>query len=159
VTDIPILNSPSFKGLSTKAQWLFFTALNVEKPRRCGVVDVWPKRIAQIATGTTEADVTEAALELDAAGVAYFDADTDELMFPGYLTEVTPVNNKRMMIAVVNSVEGVASHKLVGLVVHELIELRTATPDAAVWGDPRVVELMQRPAVDPSDLAPGGARS
>lgn len=150
----PIINNPTFKSLSIEAQWVFFTALD-EKPRRCGIVDLWPKRIAKLSKGATEEDVVAGATELDRAGVAYFDAETDELLFPGYLTEVTNVNNPRMMIAAVNSVQGVVSHKLVGLVVHELKQLHQQNPGSKAWADPRVVELMARPAIDPADLAGG----
>jgi len=155
--DNPIINNPTFKSLTIRAQWVFFTALD-ERPRRCGIVDVWPKRIAKLSRTTTEEDVVEGAKELDRAGVAYFDAETDELLFPGYLTEVTNVNNPRMMIAAVNSVQGVVSHKLVGLVVHELKQLRQQNPDAKAWEDPRVAELMARPAVDPADLTGGAGK-
>lgn len=153
----PIINNPTFKALTIRAQWVFFTALD-ERPRRCGIVDLLPKRIAKLSATTTEDDVVLGARELDAAGVAYFDEDTDEMLFPGYLAEVTNVNNPRMMIAAVNSIQGVSSHKLVGLVIHELQQLRSANPKAKAWGDPRVVELMQRPAVDPADLAGGAGK-
>lgn len=153
----PIINNPTFKSLSVNAQWVFFTALD-ERPRRCGIVDVWPKRIAKLSATTTEQDVIDGATELDRAGVAYFDAETDELLFPGYLSEVTNVNNPRMMIAAVNSTQGVVSHKLIGLVVHELQQLRTANPDSKAWDDARVAELMARPAVNPADLAGGAAK-
>lgn len=153
----PIINNPTFRSLTVRAQWVFFTALD-ERPRRCGIVDLLPKRIAKLSTTTTEDDVVLGAQELDAAGVAYFDEETDELLFPGYLTEVTNVNNPRMMIAAVNSVRGVASHKLVGLVVHELMQLRRQNPDAKAWSDDRVAELMARPAVDPADLSGGAAK-
>lgn len=150
----PIINNPTFRSLSINAQWLFFAALD-ERPRRCGIVDIWPKRIAKVSRGATEENVVSGAKELDSKGVAYFDAETDELFFPGYLSEVTNVNNARMMIAAVNSVRDVASHKLVGLVVHELQQLRRENPDSKAWEDPRVAELMARPAVDPADLAGG----
>jgi hypothetical protein len=153
----PIINTLAFKSLSVGAQWVFFTALG-EGPRRCGIVDVWPKRISKLSTTTTEDDVVQGAKELDRAGVAYFDDTTDELLFPGYLTEVTNVKNSRHVIAVVNSVQGVASHKLVGLVIHELQALRAEQPEAAIWDDPRVVELMARPAIDPTNLAGGAGK-
>jgi hypothetical protein len=148
----PIINNPTFKSLTINAQWVFFTALD-EGPRRCGIVDLWPKRIAKTAAGVTEEQVVSGAQELDRAGVAYFDDETDEMLFPGYLAEVTNVNNPRMMVAAVNSVQGVASHRLVGMVVSELHQLREQHPTAAAWDDPRVVELMARPAVAPAPLA------
>lgn len=148
----PIINNPTFRSLTVNAQWLFFAALD-EGPRRCGIVDIWPKRIAKVSAGATEENVVLGAKELDSKGVAYFDETTDELLFPGYLTEVTNVNNPRMMIAAVNSVAGVASHKLVGMVVHELQQLREQNPDAKAWADPRVAELMARPTVTPAVMA------
>jgi hypothetical protein len=151
-TERPIVDTPTFQALSVNAQWVFFAALH-EGPRRCGIVDLWPKRIAKTANGATEEQVVSGAQELDQAGVAYFDAETDELLLPGYLADVTNVNNPRMMIAAVNSVQGVASHRLVGMVVSELQQLREQNPTAAVWDDPRVVELMARPAIAPAPLA------
>ena len=151
-TENPITDTPEFRALSVNAQWVFFAALQ-EGPRRCGIVDLWPKRIAKTAIDTTEEDVVTGAAELDRAGVAYFDPETDELLLPGYLGEITNVNNPRMMIAAVNSVVGVVSHRLVGMVVTELQQLREQAPQASVWNDPRVVELMARPAVELAPLA------
>lgn len=156
MTDYPV-NNPAFKECSMRAQWVFFAAL-LEGPRRCGVVDVWPKRIAKLSATSTTTDVYEGALELDRAGIVYFDAETDEMMFPGYLAAVTPITNKRMLIAVVNSIRGITSLKLIGLVVHELKQLRAEHPDAAVWNDPRVVEWLTRPALDPADIAGGASK-
>jgi len=156
VTEYPNSN-PAFKECSMLAQWVFYSALN-EGPRRCGVVDVWPKRIAQLAAGAQADDVTEGALELDRAGVVYFDDETDEMMFPGYLAAVTPITNKRMLIAVVNSIRGITSMKLIALVVGELQQLRAEHPAAAVWNDPRVIEWLDRPALAPADLAGGVAK-
>jgi len=151
-TDNPIASSPEFQALTVNAQWVFFAALR-EGPRRCGIVDLWPKRIAKTSNGATEDYVIAGAVELDRAGIAYFDAETDELLLPGYLADVTNVNNPRMMIAAVNSVQGVASHRLVGMVVTELQQLREQAPTLPVWDDPRVVELMARPAIAPAPLA------
>lgn len=156
MTENPILSTPQFKALTPGAQWLFYAALK-EGPRRCGIVDVWPKRYAQLAAGQTEEAVTAAAFELDRAGVVVFDEETDELLFPGYLAEVTPVNNPRMMIAVVNSLAGVVSQKLIGVVIWELQQLQQQHPTATVWDDDRVIEIMKRPAIDPSTLSAGAS--
>jgi hypothetical protein len=157
VTENPIISTPAFKGLSVPAQWLFFTALR-EGPRRCGVVDVWPKRYSQLATGLDEDAIIGAALELDRAGVVIFDDETDEMLLPGYLTEVTPVNNKRMLIAVVNSIRGITSMKLIALIVGELQKLRAEHPDVAAWTDPRIRFWLDRTALTPADLAGGAAK-
>lgn len=153
-TSPSILRHPDLKNVTAADQWLYFTALG-EGPRRCGIVDVWPKRYSQLAAGVTEDMITGAANELDRAGLVFFDEETDEMLFPGYLTEVTNVNNPRMMIAVVNSLTGVVSQKLVGLVVWELQQLREQNPAAKVWDDGRVIEALKRPAVDPEDLRAG----
>lgn len=154
MTESTILRNPKLKNVGVMGQWLYYTALS-ENVRRCGIVDVWPKRYSQFASNVTEEEITNAALELDQAGAAYFDEETDELLYPGYLTDVTPVNNSRMMIAVVNSIAGVVSQKLIGLVVWELQQLREQHPKAKVWNDPRVIAALSRPAVDPADLTAG----
>lgn len=157
MTEYPTNPSPAFKSLSARAQWLFFAALN-EGPRRCGVVDVWPKRYSQLAADISEDTVMDAALELNDAGIVYFDDETDEMMFPGYLAAITPITNKRMLIAVVNSIRGITSMKLIGVIVHELQQLRAEHPEAAVWNDPRVAGWLARPALDPADLAGGASK-
>jgi len=157
VTEYPTSLTPEFKGLSARAQWLYFAALR-EGPRRCGVVDVWPKRYSQLAADVSEGSVMDAARELDRAGVVYFDDETDEMMFPGYLAAITPITNKRMLIAVVNSIRGITSMKLIALVVGELQKLQAEYPDVAVWNDPRVRFWLDRTALDPADLAGGAAK-
>lgn len=154
MTEQTILRNPKLKNVDAPAQWLYYTALS-EGVRRCGIVDVWPKRFATFAADVTEQDITDAALALDRAGVVHFDAETDEMLYPGYLTEVTNVKNSRHVIAVVNSIAGVVSQKLIGLAIWELGQLREQTPTAGVWNDPRVVAALSRPAIDPADLTAG----
>jgi hypothetical protein len=142
MTETTIIDSPKFKALTWSAQWLFFAALR-EGPRPCGVIDVWPKRYAELAPNLDEQFIIDQARELDAAGVMLYDPDTDQMMFPGYLTDVTPPNNARKVIAVINSLQGVRSEKLLSAAMKELLELREATPAAPVWNDPRVVEALE----------------
>jgi hypothetical protein len=138
MTESTITNSPKFRGLDWQAQWLFFTALR-EGPRPCGIIDVYPKRYAQLSPGIDEQFIITQAKALESAGVMLRDAETDEMMFPGYLTEVTAPKNARKVIAVVNSLRDVASAKLRAVAMQELRDLHDATPDAPVWNDQRVV--------------------
>jgi hypothetical protein len=151
MTENTIVNSPKFKALTWQAQWLFFAALR-EGPRPCGVVDVWPERSAKLAPDTDAQLIIEQAHALDTGGVMFYDAETDEMMFPGYLTEVTAPNNARKVIAVVNSLQTVRSQKLAGLAVWELQQLRDTHPDAPVWNDPRAVAALARPSINPASL-------
>jgi len=141
MTETSVTSSPQFRALTWQAQWLFFTALR-EGPRPCGVIDVWPKRYAQLTPGIDEQFIVDQAHALDDGGIMLYDPETDEMMFPGYLSDVTPANNARKVIAVVNSLASVRSPKLAEAVLRELQQLRDDNPDAPVWNDPRAVAAL-----------------
>lgn len=137
----PITDSPTFRGLNWQAQWLFYNALR-EGPRPCGVIDVWPKRYAQLSAGIDEQFIVKQARELAASGIVLYDAETDEMMFPGYMADVTPANNARKVVAVVNSLKHVKSPALLAAAVRELEQLRESSPNAPAWADRRVIEAL-----------------
>lgn len=138
---LEVISNPKFRALDWQAQWLFFTALR-EGPKPCGVIDVSPKRYARLAPGIDEEFIITQANALDAAGVMLYDPETDEMMFPGYLTEATAPKNARKVIAVVNSLRMVVSPELRDAAIKELKELRKNTPDAPVWDDERVMDVI-----------------
>jgi len=142
MTDTPFHSTPEFRALSWQAQWLFFNALK-DGPSRCGVVDVWPKRYAELSAAVTEQNIIEWAREIAAGGVALYDEATDELMLPGYMADVTPANNARKVIAVVNAIKAVRSPEIAAAALQELRQLRANNPDAAVWNDPRAAALLE----------------
>lgn len=149
----PTPENEAFRGLSLRAQWLYY-AVNEAGLRRCGIADLWPRRYAQTADGVTEPEIVEAARELHEAGIAVYDETADEVFFPGYIGRMTNLNNPRMVVAVINSLRDVASLDLQGVVVWELQQARADRPESPAWKDPRVAETLQRRAVAPEDFSP-----
>jgi hypothetical protein len=144
MTLTPFHSTPEFKALTWHAQWIYYNALRAGAgPTRCGVVDLWPKRYAELSPDVTEQDVIEWAKELAESGAAIYDDTTDELMLPGYMAAVTPAKNDRKVIAVVNALQAVRSPLLAAAAVAELKQLRDENPDAPVWNDPRAVAALE----------------
>lgn len=153
MTITPAPEGDSFRGLSLRAQWLYY-AVNEAGLRRCGIADLWPRRYSQAADGVTEIEIVEAARELHDAGIAVYDETADEIFFPGYIARTTNLNNPRMVVAVINSLRDVASLDLHGVVVWELNQTRADRPESPAWSDDRVAETLRRPSIAPADFAP-----
>lgn len=121
--------------LSTDAFWLYWH-LNSFNRSKAGVADWRPKRAARHSGScNTEELVRAAADELQAAGLALFDEDTEEVFIRSHARNDKVLNRGGMGKNVLKAYWQVHSEQLRAMIVFELRRLREDDPGRAAWAD------------------------
>jgi hypothetical protein len=138
-----------FRLLSMPAQHLYFVLLTSNGLNYCGVTDWRPKRIAAGAGGWNVDEVRDAAVELADRLYVAVDEDTEEILLRSFIRNDGFMEQTTVAAAMVRAYGSVASKGLRGIVVHELLRLKSESPEMKGWkyADP----LLENVAVDPSD--------
>ncbi|MET7989843.1 hypothetical protein ABZU76_02930 [Amycolatopsis sp. NPDC005232] len=154
---LSIWTDPDFRALSVEAQHLYLLILTSPSLSYAGVADWRPKRIAALASGWVAGAVETAAAELQASRFLIVDEATDEVLVRSFLRHDGLMAREFMATAAAKAYEGVASARIRGVIVHELLRLRRDEPSLFGWSSKRLLAVLQDPSVDPSEMDPSEA--
>lgn len=152
---LSIWGDDGFRGLTPRAQHLYFTLLTHPQLSYCGVTDWRPRRLRALATGWQEDGFHSAAIELAVKLFIVVDEDTEEVLVRSFIRHDGLMNQPRMAVSVVRAYDAVASQPIRKVVVHELQRLYADQPELKGWGKDVARGLLERPAVDPEDFPTG----
>jgi hypothetical protein len=122
-----------FRALSPPAQHLYFVLLTSPKLDYCGATDWRPARIAQLAGGWSPQSVEIAGQELAETGYIVVDADAEEVLLRSFVRHDELMEQPNLAVAMKKAHMSLASSVLRGVVIHELMRLRTDKPDLKGW--------------------------
>lgn len=137
--------------VSPEAQHLYFV-LYTWPPSLCGAGDWQPRKIASRARGWTVPRVLDAAEELIAGDFLLIDLDTEEHLIRSWVKHDGLYRVQNMAVSVANARANLASRKLKGVVVHELLKLRLAEPKLDSWNKDAVRKMLEQKAIDPASV-------
>jgi hypothetical protein len=144
-----IWGDDEWRDLSPEAQHLYFV-LYTWPPTFCGAGDWQPRKIAPRARGWEVPQVLDAAEELVAGEFVLIDLDTDEHLVRSWIKHDGLYRQPNMAVSMVNARANLASRKLRGVVVHEVLKLRKAEPKLESWKRDTVSKMLDQTAIDPS---------
>lgn len=141
-----------WRMLSRDEQWLYMLLLSSPKTNRAGF-SVWkPGGIANLAGGTSTADVLRIAGQLVEKHFIVVDFDTEELVIRSFIRHDGVLKQPNMMVTMATDWAGAYSQTLRGVVAHELNRLRDETPDASIWEHPRIQTMLAANRIDAKTL-------
>lgn len=120
------------------------------------MADWRPKRISPLSGDGTPADVEMSAAELERGLFIITDEDTEEVLIRSFLKHDGLLQKPNVTKAMLAAFSSVSSAKLRGIIVHELRKLSVRFPDWRAFGMSDVRELLEREAVNPSEMVPEG---
>lgn len=144
-----IWGDDEWRDLSPQAQHLYFV-LYTGPPSFCGGGDWQPRKLAARARGWVADDVDEAASELQDGLFLLLDLDTDEYLLRSWIKHDGLYRVQNMAVSMANSRAALASRKLRGVVVFEVLKLRETEPKLDSWNKDAVSKMLGQTAVDPS---------
>lgn len=149
--NVSVWGSSQFRGLSPKAQHLYFALVTSPGLSYVGVADWRPNRLAALSEGWTARSVEEAAKELEKARTVVIDRDTEEALIRRWMKYDGLINQPRMAVSAANAYAATASARLRGVIVHELRRLRDEEPDLKGWGQEKLQEVLNEPSAPPPE--------
>jgi hypothetical protein len=147
---LALWDDDAWLNLTPAAQHLYLVLSTTPGLTHAGVADWRPARLAARAAGWTSEDVVSAGKELQGAGQVVIDESTEEVLLVRFLADDGLMKQPNMAVAMLRAHSAIASRTLRGVVVWVLQRLREASPDLAGWGGKGVLELLDRPSIDPS---------
>lgn len=145
---IDMWGDSAWRALSRDAQWLYELLLTHPDTNRAGVSDWRPGRLAQMATGTTAADIRRFADELADGYFVVIDDETEEVLIRSFVKYDGVLKQPNMTVTMANDWTGVASKKLRAVVAHEVHRIRDRHPDWNIWGLEKLSTLLESPTLD-----------
>ena len=145
---IDMWGDADWRSLSRDAQWLYELLLTHPDTNRAGVCDWRPGRLAQMASGTTRADVKRAAAELQARFFIVIDEETEEVLVRSYVKYDGVLKQPNLSVTMAKDWSGVGSTRLRAVVAFEVQRLRLTRPEWPVWGNEKLQTLLSTPGLD-----------
>ena len=149
---LDLWNDDDFRVLTRAAQLLYIQLLTSATLNYAGVADWRPKRIAPLSGDGTPADVEAAAAELERGLFIVTDNDTEEVMVRSFLKHDGLLQKPNVTKAMISAFGAISSSKLRGVIVHELTRLSVKFPEWRAFAMKEVQELLEREAINPSEL-------
>lgn len=142
---LTIWTDPDFRGVSTDAQWLYFTMLTHESLNYCGVMDWRPARLAAMNDDMTIERVEHAAWELGQQHMIAVDPDTEEALVRSFVRHDGVLKQPNPTKGMVREFGGIASLKLMELVAREVRRAFDENPDwrGRVYAEPVLKQFME----------------
>lgn len=100
-------------------------------------------------------DFYTGAVELADKAWLVIDSDSEEALVRSFLRHDPVLHQPRLAVSMVKAYDKVASATLRAAVVHELRRLHFDQPRLKAWEDERVLNILDHPAVDGKEIAPG----
>lgn len=147
--NLAIWQDVDFRGLPREAQHLYLVLWSDPGLNYCGVTDWRPGRIASRAAGWTAGEVQEAADCLEARRFLVIDPETEEVLIKSWIRFDGLIGHHIMAVSMAKAFATVSSNDIRGVIVHELGRLKDKEPDLAGWSKPKVMDVLDQPAVDP----------
>ncbi|QQG96188.1 hypothetical protein HBE99_04395 [Mycobacteroides chelonae] len=95
--------------------------------------------------------VLDAAEELVAGEFMLIDLDTEEHLLRSWIKHDGLYRIQNMAVSIANARNNLASRVLRGVVVHELLKLRSAEPNLDSWNRDTVIKMLEQHPINPSD--------
>lgn len=149
--NVGMWGDPDFRALPAPAQHLYLMLWTSPGLSYCGVHDWRPGRLAVRAGGVAADDLRVIARCLEARHFVVLDDDTEEILVRSWMRFDQIMKKPRLAISCIAAYSEVASDLLRGVVVHELQKIRSLEPDWSSWGDSRVQQVLEQPAIDAKD--------
>lgn len=141
-----------WRALSRDAQWLYELLLTHPETNRAGVCDWRPGRLAQMAAGTTAADIRAAADELARRFFVVVDEETEEILIRSFVKYDGVLKQPNMAVTMAQDWAGVASGRLRAVVAFEVQRLRQVRPEWSGWkATEKLATLLASPGIDVRD--------
>lgn len=150
--NVTIWSDPDFRALPPAAQHLYLLLWTSPGLTYCGTHDWRPGRLAALSTGFTAEHIQTVADCLIARHFLVVDEDTEEVLVRSWARFDGLMKKPRMAVSYANAYAAVASSKLRAVLAHETEKIRKDAPDLACWSDPRVVGILDHPAISAKDL-------
>lgn len=147
---IGIWADAEFRRLSADGQGMYFLLITSPTMNLCGVADWRPKRLAALTADRTAADVERAVEELSEAGYVVVDDDTEEILVRSFVRHDGVIKTPNIAMSMAKDYAGVASEMLRGVIVHELLRLRSEEPSMKSWAV--ASDVLEGPSINPSDI-------
>lgn len=152
---LTIWNDPDFRGLSTDAQWLYFTMLTHATTNSCGVLEWREPKHSKLSSDMTVQRLRHAAWELGQAGLAAVDPETEEALVRSFVRHDGVLQSPNMSRALVREHGGIASLRIMELVSREV---RRGLEENPEWKGAEAAEPVRKqfpePPRNPSNLVP-----
>lgn len=150
--NVAIWTDPEFCALPPAAQHLYLLLWTSPGLSHCGVHDWRPGRLAARSVGFTAEHITVVADCLEARYFLVIDEATEEALVRSWGRFDGLMKQPRMAVSYANAFADVASQKLRQVLAHETMKIRKEMSGLACWGDERVSNILDYPAVSAKDL-------
>lgn len=154
--NLTIWTDPDFRALPPAAQHLYFTLWTAPELSYCGVHDWRPARMTGLSSGYTAEHIEIVAACLESRHFLVIDRQTEECLIRSWARFDGIMKQPRMAVSLLNAYATVGSPTIRQVLVYELHKIRAESPLLACWGDKRLVEILEHPAISAKDLPPVG---
>lgn len=152
--NLTIWTDPDFRALPPAAQHLYLTLWTAPELSYCGVHDWRPARMTGLSRGYTADHIETVAQCLEARHFLVIDRGTEECLVRSWARFDGIMKQPRMAVSLLNAYATVGSSTIRQVLVHELHKIREESALLACWGDKRLVEILDHPAISAKDLPP-----
>lgn len=132
-TYLSIWNDDDWRALDSSAQHMYWTLMAQPRLSYCGVLDYFPGRLAELASGQTEGKVRAAVKVLERGRFVVVDRSTSELLVRSYVRHDGVLDRVNMGKAVGTAFDRVISIRIREAVSNELGRLLSHRPELAGW--------------------------
>ncbi|UFS59498.1 hypothetical protein [Subtercola endophyticus] len=141
-----------WRRMTVAGQHLYLLVLTHPERSLAGLLDWRPGRIKEFAAEWTFTDVMIAAGECSDKFFLVFDQDTEEVLVRSFVRHDGILKQPRMGVAVANAFGSIGSNKLRGVLVHELMKLRSEQPDLTAWDSPQMKTVLRQNPVNAKEI-------
>lgn len=150
--NVAIWSDPDFLALPPAAQHLYLLLWTSPALTYCGAHDWRPGRLAARSSGFTADHITTVGECLSARHFLVIDHETEEVVIRSWARFDGLMKQPRMAVSYANAYSSVASQVLRSVLAHETRKIRDELPQLPCWGDKRVAQILEHPAVSAKDL-------
>ncbi len=153
-TNRAIWGDDDWLDLSPMAKLVYFTLTTSPELSLCGGHEWNAARLRERIGGSVE-DIETAGKELEHELFVLIDYDTSEALVRSWMKHDGLCRSPNMTIAASRARLKLASRRLKGVVVHEMLKIRAAHPEwATTWAEGEVKDLLGQRPVNPSEIVP-----
>jgi hypothetical protein len=152
--NLDIWGDEDWLDLAPRAQHLYFVLWTSPQLSYCGTGEWRPAKIAAKAKGWTPVQVEAAAAELSERLFLIIDTDTEEFLLRSWAKHDGLWRTPNMAVSMANARADLASRKLRGVFVFEVLKLKKRNADSNSWSRDAVATMLTQKAVDPATLTP-----
>ena len=152
--NLDIWGDDDWLDLSVDAQSLYMMLYTSPGLSFCGAGEWNPAKLTQRAADWTLDRITTAATELCQRLFLLIDTITGEFLVRSWIKHDGLWRTPNMAVTVANARANVGSRTLRGVIVFEVLKLRTANPDSPAWERTAVQNMLTQTAIDPAGVDP-----